>query len=235
MSQIGLDESGQNSMGNQQELISSLKNNLQSLESKIGEIRNQRQKQKNDITAHQAKLNMELTKIVVSHKTPGKDEVEKVVGEEVVRRPTSLTKENIKLRQENERLKERVLDRDRELERMAVELKNIRKSRDDAMDRIEELNKIIERRHEEDGAVARKANEKGMEAEQGVREQRVELVNIEQTAGEEGRVRGGGEEGRHKLLADVERCKGWRTGVGGRQFVRADAARQHLQHVAGEG
>ena len=168
---------------------------MKSLESKISEIRNQRQKEKNDISAHQAKLNGELTKIVVNHKVPDTNEMERVVKEEVVRRPTSLTKENIKLKQENERLKERLLDRDRELERMALELKHIRKSRDDALDRVGELNKIIESRHGEDATLARDLNRKSGEVDQQVREQRVIHSHSEQTFGQKSRIRTRSEKG----------------------------------------
>lgn len=170
-------------------MIVSLKHNLQSLESKINEIRNQRQKQKHDISSHQAKLNTELTKIVADHKAPGQEELERVVNEEVVRRPTSLTKENIKLKQENQRLQERLLDREREIERLAIELKHIRKSRDDALDRVEELNKIVESRHAEDAVVARGANGRAAEADQAGREMRVGGDNSEQTIGQKSRVR----------------------------------------------
>lgn len=189
LSELGLGDSAGTNPGQSQEMIVSLKQNLQSLESKINEIRNQRQKQKHDITSHQAKLNTELTKIVADHKAPGQEEVERVVNEEVVRRPTSLTKENIKLKQENQRLQERLLERDRELERLANELKTIRKSRDDALDRVEELNKIVESRHAEDAVVARGANGKATEADQAGRELRVGWYHQEQATRQKSRVR----------------------------------------------
>ena len=165
-SQVAIDQSASK--------IDMLKQNLNSLEAKVKGIRDARQKKKNEIIEQQTKMNKELSTIVKSSKNQiPEDELNKVVQEQAHHRPNSLTKENIKLKQENERLKELLADRQKEIDKMSLELKNVRKNRDDCLDRIEELSKIIENRHRSDEREARERGFKGVEHEENVRQERV--------------------------------------------------------------
>lgn len=164
-------------LNNSSQKITNLKSNLQLLEEKVNQLRDTRQKKKNDHMDQQRRMNQELLGIVFKQKAQGplkSKDIEPEVKEQVHHRPNSLTKENLKLKDENETLREKLAEQNREMQRQALELKEIRKSRDDALDRIDELARLLEGRQRADQDELREKNGKALEADQAVREERVD-------------------------------------------------------------
>lgn len=152
---------------------------MKSLETKIKDIREVRQKNKNDVLDQQRKMNSELQNVVTQHKKKGnmtEKEIAPTVEEQVHHRPNSLTKENIKLKQENERLKESLLQRNQEIEKLSSQLKEMRRGRDDALDRVDELSRIIEGRQRNDDERMHETNARATEADRAIRDQKVRLL-----------------------------------------------------------
>lgn len=184
-----------------------LKQNLQNLESKVKDLRDTRQKKKNDVVEQQQKLNQELSAIVAKRAKQGElkeADISGVVKEQVDHQPNSLTKENILLKQENQKLKDDLLKKNSEIELLHLQLKQLKKARDDGLDRIGELSKIIESKQSAEELGLRRDNVRAYETDKNMREQRVGLANQGPTARQEGRLRRGSEEGRRELLEDFE-------------------------------
>jgi chromosome segregation ATPase len=173
----GLKESaGESRLSEGHSRIETLKKNLMSLEDKVKDIRDKRKGKKNENSEQQKKLNIELAAIVEKRK--GQPEVtgemiSKDVEEQVHHRPNSLTRENIKLKQEVDKLRAQLVQRNKEVDKMALELKQVKGQRDDALDRIEELSKIIESRQKQDERAIKERNKPATEADEAIREQRV--------------------------------------------------------------
>jgi chromosome segregation ATPase len=170
------EEAGDSRMSDGHSRIEALKKNLMSLEVKVKDIQDKRKLKKNENTEQQKKLNVELAAIVEKRK--GQPEVtgemiSKDVEEQVHHRPNSLTRENIKLKQETEKLRALLLERNREVDKLSLELKQTRGQRDDALDRIEELSRIIESRQKQDERALKEKNKPAAEVDEAVREQRV--------------------------------------------------------------
>lgn len=156
--------------------IDFLKQNLVNLEAKVRDLRDTRQKKKNDTVEQQKKLNKELISIVKKHAAQGELKEEDIAGtvaDQVKHEPNSLTKENIKLRDENQKLKDQLLGKNREIEQLYLQIKDLKRARDDGLDRIGELSKIIESKQYAEEILLRKDNQKGYEADKLVREQKV--------------------------------------------------------------
>ena len=169
------DHSRKQTMEQSSAKISELKSNLHNLEQKVMAIRESRNKQKIDILDRQAKMNTQLNSLASKHVPAHEDEekLAKVVTEEVHHRPNSLTKHNLKLKQENQKLREQLLEKGKETDRLTNEIKALKTVRDDQQERIQELMKIIEGRHRQDEQDIRSKNQKSIEADEAVREQRV--------------------------------------------------------------
>lgn len=150
--------------------IELLKSNLNNLESKVQEIREKRDKKKQDAISQQVKMNKVLQGIVDNHKVlTEKDDISKDIQEQVDHTPNSLTKENIKLRQENDKLKQMLLAKNGEIDKISMELKHIRKSRDDALDRVEELTKIVDSNQSQINNAAQEENKTGADLDEAMR------------------------------------------------------------------
>lgn len=156
--------------------IELLKKNLTNLESKVKDLRETRQQKKNDTVEQQKKLNKELISIVKKHSAQGQLKEEDIAGavqEQVKHEPNSLTKENIKLRDENQKLKDQLLNKNKEVENLYLQIKELKRARDDGLDRIGELSKIIESKQYADEQIIKNDNHRGYEADRLVREQKV--------------------------------------------------------------
>lgn len=101
------------------------------------------------------------------------EDIEVTVKEQVKQQPTSLTKENILLREENEKLRQKLLQKDKEIDQLHLLVKELRKARDDGLDRIGELSKIIEKKQLAEESLIKNDNYRGYEADKLIREQRV--------------------------------------------------------------
>lgn len=166
-----------------------LKKNLSNLENKVKDLRETRQKKKTDVFEKQKKLNQELSTIVQKHAKGGEikeSEIAPIVKEQVDHQPNSLTKENILLRQENQKLKDELFNKNHEIEKLYLEIKQLKRARDEGLDRIGELSKIIESKQVAEEMVYRKDNQRSLESDKQVREQRVAFDNTGKVVGQKG-------------------------------------------------
>lgn len=134
--------------------IDILKQSLLNLESKVKDLRDTRQRKNHNVFETQQKLNTELLSIVKKHADKGElkeDDIAVAVEEQIKHQPNSLTKDNIKLREENDKLRELLLQKNREIEQLHYSNGDLKRSRDQGITRIQELCKIIEtKQHNEE-------------------------------------------------------------------------------------
>jgi Zn-finger nucleic acid-binding protein len=145
---------------------------LSSLEHKVAAIRDGRVKHSTDVADRQRAINDALLAVVGRRGDDG-GSVDGVVKSQVDHEPNSLTKENLLLRQENERLRMELLGKHKEIELYQLEIKQLRKARDNGIDRIGELSRIIESNQAISDAVYRKDKHRSYEADNQIREHRV--------------------------------------------------------------